>query len=174
MCSLASAILVITTGKENKFVSSTKDTNDTLYICTTILHQHAHGTAIPVQNAPCTHGLQSATEALSTLPNVPTGQLQLVKATLSARDTDGEGHTAGALDPAAQKLPALQGKDVSEFPGQYLPAGQITPPSTPPPHVKPCGHCWHVEMEVWPTPVEYLPAGHAKHWLRVVVSVTSP
>ena len=108
-----------------------------------------------MQNAPCTHAWQLAETALRTLPKVPAGQLQLVKATLPARDTDGGGHTTAAVDPVAQKLPGGQmvlvlldvhrlpaGQGVlTELPAsQNAPAGQEVTLVEPGVHTVPAGH----------------------------------
>jgi hypothetical protein len=101
------------------------------------------------------HGWQSVETALSTRPYVPAGQLQLVKDTLPAKDTDGGGQRTAAVDPAAQKLPGGQVVlvllDVHRFPAgqtvltelpasQNAPAGQEVTLVAPAEHTVPAGH----------------------------------
>ena len=70
--------------------------------------------------------------ALVTLPNVPTGQLQLVKALLPWGETDGAGHTAAMNVPAPQKL--LAGHTTLELLDVHrLPAGQVVVAELPAP-----------------------------------------
>jgi hypothetical protein len=122
--------------------------------------------ATPVQNAPWTHALQSATKALSTLPKVPAGQLQLVKAMLPANDTEGVGHKAATDDPAAQKLPGgqivLELLDVHKLPAGHtvtvvLPASQNDPVAHAVAEVEPAVHT--VPAGHWSCTVEF---GHIK------------
>ncbi len=62
---------------------------------------------------------------LVTRPYVPAGQLQLVKATLPASDTEGEGQATATDEPAAQKL--LEGQSILVLLDVHrLPAGQVT------------------------------------------------
>ena len=108
-----------------------------------------------MQKAPCKHGLQSATEALSTLPNAPTGQLQLVKATLPTADTEGEGHAAATDEPAPQKL--LAGQSVLALLDVHrLPAGHVVEAVLPGAQYAPVAHAvTEVEPGAHTVPAEH-------------------
>ncbi len=93
--------------------------------------------------------------ALVTLPYVPAGQLQLVKALLPRGETEGGGHTVATDEPAPQKLLAghatLELLDVHRLPAgqvvdtelpasQNIPVGQAVTPVEPAVHTVPAGH----------------------------------
>lgn len=86
--------------------------------------QHEHCCATPVQNDPCGHERQLAEVALTTLPNVPIGQLQFLNEMLPVGDTDGGGHATAAEDPATQKLFCGHSALVLLV-AHKLPAGQV-------------------------------------------------
>ena len=111
--------------------------------------------ATPVQKAPCVHAWQLATEALSTRPKVPAGQLQLVKATLPANDTEGGGQPTAAVDPAAQKLLAGQ-VSLELLETHRLPAGHWVEDVLPASQKAPGAHA---VAEVDPA-TQTVPAGH--------------
>ena len=131
--------------------------------------------ATPVQKAPCVHAWQLATEALSTRPKVPAGQLQLVKAMLPGNDTEGGGQPTAAVDPAAQKL--LRGQAILELlEVQRLPAGHWVEDVLPESQKVPAAHA----VAAVDPATHVVPAGHrscmvelgqtdpAAHWTLVV------
>jgi len=113
--------------------------------------------------------------ALVTLPYVPVGQLQLVKALLPKGETEGGGHTVATDEPAPQKLltghATLELLDVHKLPaGQAvvteLPAAQNIPvehsvtPVEPAAHTVPAGHrIWTVVFG------QYLPEAQRTCWV---------
>jgi hypothetical protein len=151
--------------KINLFITTT---DLLMYFITTVLvhlhirdyvapppHQHEHCCAIPGQNDPTGHARQLAEKALVTLPNVPMGQLQLLKVMLPEGETEGGGHTTAADEPATQKLLAghttLVLLDVHRLPAgqvvtaelpasQNIPTGQVVTFVDPAAHTVPFGH----------------------------------
>ena len=108
-----------------------------------------------MQKDPWGHARQLAEMALITLPNVPAGQLQLVKALLPRGETDGGGHTKATDEPAPQKLltghstlelldvhrlPAGQVVDTELPAAQNIPIGQVLILVEPATHTVPAGH----------------------------------
>ena len=94
--------------------------------------------------------------ALVTLPYVPVGQLQLVKALLPSDEIDGEGHPVATDVPAPQKL--LTGHTTLELLDvQRLPAGHTVVTELPVSQNIPVGHA----VTLVEPAVHTVPAGHS-------------
>ncbi len=101
---------------------------------------------------------------------VPAAQTEIVLVSLQK---DPAGHGLSLDVPGGQYPPALQVKEVSELPGQYFPAGQITGNAAPPAHVKPGRQKAQTVFDVrLHTLVLYWPTGHTLQIVHAVAPET--